>query len=527
MTDGELTHSAARELQIMQKICGVAGTCLVHPSIRSTSSALSIALYMIRHRSVMILQLQTELLSNSMCLHKTAAGREIISHLQNIAVVSGIKSRKLEDEIAVPSEKVPVRTVGSRPHNYTARRARLGLPYSRHHVHRAQSSEVMQLGLPYSRHHVHSAQPSEVRVWICVDRSSFHYVLAGCSVCQPKSHEAAFPIAVDHLRREHCNSSDDSTELLKQYLHQVMDAIDAGSTISDAQGDMDLEEFDGLDTIGPAGEHSGPETTERVMDCLVTLQSPVDMGQGRDGIVELDNSLRAFSRCSAAPEEQQHTALALAPLRQYIGYRSNPYMIDTRVKDLTKETDPPAFAMSAHKESDATRIPTAPSPPQGHWAKTIMHNRRSRFFRQLYQVLSDPASQHVLDWSNQGRTFSVFDKIEFEKILSQRFCETINFAEFVRKLNYNAFYQVWHQNKEEKRPLYSKNGPWVFEYTDYQGETEELMRMKKKMEEPLRMKKKMEELLETSGKLEQELSRSERKWDFSISNDLGDTHEGF
>lgn len=59
-----------------------------------------------------------------------------------------------------------------------------------------------------------------------------------------------------------------------------------------------------------------------------------------------------------------------------------------------------------------------------------------------YEIVDDPANAHVVGWAPDGRSFVVWDKLEFERDILPRNFKHNNFSSFIRQLNTYGFRKV-------------------------------------------------------------------------------------
>lgn len=66
------------------------------------------------------------------------------------------------------------------------------------------------------------------------------------------------------------------------------------------------------------------------------------------------------------------------------------------------------------------------------------------FVKKLYELVSDPATQKLICWSDEHarQAFVVWDPVEFSAMLLPRFFKHSNFCSFVRQLNLYGFHKI-------------------------------------------------------------------------------------
>ncbi|KAF9052211.1 hypothetical protein BDZ89DRAFT_939730 [Hymenopellis radicata] len=66
------------------------------------------------------------------------------------------------------------------------------------------------------------------------------------------------------------------------------------------------------------------------------------------------------------------------------------------------------------------------------------------FLQKLYKIVSDPATDHVIAWSEDGNSFYIHDQATLEAEVLPRWFKTNKTAAFVRQLNKYGFRKVTH-----------------------------------------------------------------------------------
>ncbi|KAF8884244.1 hypothetical protein CPB85DRAFT_1233018 [Mucidula mucida] len=66
------------------------------------------------------------------------------------------------------------------------------------------------------------------------------------------------------------------------------------------------------------------------------------------------------------------------------------------------------------------------------------------FLQKLYKIVSDPATDHVIAWSDDGNSFYIHDQATLEAEVLPRWFKTNKTAAFVRQLNKYGFRKVTH-----------------------------------------------------------------------------------
>ncbi|OZJ03123.1 hypothetical protein BZG36_03871 [Bifiguratus adelaidae] len=78
--------------------------------------------------------------------------------------------------------------------------------------------------------------------------------------------------------------------------------------------------------------------------------------------------------------------------------------------------------------------------------KPIMQRNVPAFLNKLFNMVGEPASDELIQWSEDGSSFIVTRHEEFAKLVLPRFFKHNNFFSFVRQLNMYGFHKVPHLN---------------------------------------------------------------------------------
>uniref|UniRef100_A0ACD5X0Q8 Uncharacterized protein n=1 Tax=Avena sativa TaxID=4498 RepID=A0ACD5X0Q8_AVESA len=103
-----------------------------------------------------------------------------------------------------------------------------------------------------------------------------------------------------------------------------------------------------------------------------------------------------------------------------------------------KGSPPPAAAASASSSDAGTSAGNAPE-PVGSVPKPP---DVAPFLRKVYEMVSDPATDNVISWTDAGNSFVVWDAHAFERDLLGRHFKHGNFSSFIRQLNTYGFRKV-------------------------------------------------------------------------------------
>lgn len=89
---------------------------------------------------------------------------------------------------------------------------------------------------------------------------------------------------------------------------------------------------------------------------------------------------------------------------------------------------------------------------------------RPAFVMKIWSMVNDPANHEYIRWNDNGKTFQVFHREEFMKLILPKYFKHNNFASFVRQLNMYGWHKVQDinngtLNKDDK----SSDEIWQFE----------------------------------------------------------------
>ena len=60
----------------------------------------------------------------------------------------------------------------------------------------------------------------------------------------------------------------------------------------------------------------------------------------------------------------------------------------------------------------------------------------------IWSMVNDPANHDYIRWNDDGKTFQVFQREDFMKIILPKYFKHNNFASFVRQLNMYGWHKV-------------------------------------------------------------------------------------
>lgn len=79
------------------------------------------------------------------------------------------------------------------------------------------------------------------------------------------------------------------------------------------------------------------------------------------------------------------------------------------------------------------------------------------FPRRLYAIVNNSENQTIINWTEKGDHFIIFNPNEFaEKILTSREFNSANYASFIRQLNMYDFHKVKNRTREKSDTFYHK-----------------------------------------------------------------------
>ncbi|RCK63986.1 Heat shock transcription factor [Candida viswanathii] len=103
---------------------------------------------------------------------------------------------------------------------------------------------------------------------------------------------------------------------------------------------------------------------------------------------------------------------------------------------------------------------------------------RPAFVMKIWSMVNDPANHDYIRWNDDGKTFQVFQREDFMKIILPKYFKHNNFASFVRQLNMYGWHKVQDINNGTLNQSCDKNGPdeiWQFENPNFIRDREDLL----------------------------------------------------
>ncbi|KAI7867851.1 hypothetical protein BDF14DRAFT_1725814 [Spinellus fusiger] len=82
-----------------------------------------------------------------------------------------------------------------------------------------------------------------------------------------------------------------------------------------------------------------------------------------------------------------------------------------------------------------------------HAQRPLLQRNVPAFLNKLYNMVNDPDSDELIQWTDDGRSFLVIRHEEFAKRVLPRFFKHSNFSSFVRQLNMYGFHKVPHMQQ--------------------------------------------------------------------------------
>ncbi|KAG2176722.1 hypothetical protein INT44_007386, partial [Umbelopsis vinacea] len=148
------------------------------------------------------------------------------------------------------------------------------------------------------------------------------------------------------------------------------------------------------------------------------------------------------------------------------------------LENLSSPTFTSDIASLSNSIPSSTSIPS-PSQPDSSASRAIMSTLQSQrfqrnvpaFLNKLYNMVQDPASNDLIRWSEDGKSFIVVRHEDLAKEVLPRFFKHNNFSSFVRQLNMYGFHKVPHLQQgvlqsdsdtewwEFSNPHFQKNHP--------------------------------------------------------------------
>ncbi|EMG49709.1 hypothetical protein G210_5457 [Candida maltosa Xu316] len=103
---------------------------------------------------------------------------------------------------------------------------------------------------------------------------------------------------------------------------------------------------------------------------------------------------------------------------------------------------------------------------------------RPAFVMKIWSMVNDPANHEYIRWNDDGKTFQVFHREDFMKIILPKYFKHNNFASFVRQLNMYGWHKVQDISNGTLNQSCDKNGAeeiWQFENANFIRDREDLL----------------------------------------------------
>ena len=81
------------------------------------------------------------------------------------------------------------------------------------------------------------------------------------------------------------------------------------------------------------------------------------------------------------------------------------------------------------------------------------------FVPKLYRMLEEPSYKNIVGWSQDGKSFAIYDTNTFQELVIPQVFKHSNFSSFVRQLNKYDFHKVKFKDSQAK--------VWEFEHPDF------------------------------------------------------------
>lgn len=98
------------------------------------------------------------------------------------------------------------------------------------------------------------------------------------------------------------------------------------------------------------------------------------------------------------------------------------------------------------------------------------------FLTKSYNMVSEPGSNNLIKWSDDGQSFVVVNHVEFAKEVLPKFFKHNNFSSFVRQLNMYGFHKVPHLQQGVLMPN-SDSEQWEFSNPHFQRNQPDLLNL--------------------------------------------------
>ncbi|KAJ6547325.1 hypothetical protein B0H19DRAFT_1165042 [Mycena capillaripes] len=123
---------------------------------------------------------------------------------------------------------------------------------------------------------------------------------------------------------------------------------------------------------------------------------------------------------------------------------ASPSVLPNLPPTVAPAVDPGLALLSQRLQSMASSKQVAlarPTRPPVHVAQV---QRIPAFLNKLYEMVNDPKTNHLIEWSALGDTFYVYDQERFSREVLPHWFKHQNFASFVRQLNMYGFHKIPH-----------------------------------------------------------------------------------
>ena len=124
---------------------------------------------------------------------------------------------------------------------------------------------------------------------------------------------------------------------------------------------------------------------------------------------------------------------------------------------------PPTLSLPKASESQDKKTNTVTTATKKR-KEASSSKTRPAFVMKIWSMVNDPANHDYIRWNDNGKTFQVFHREEFMKLILPKYFKHNNFASFVRQLNMYGWHKVQDisngtLNKDDK----SNDEIWQFE----------------------------------------------------------------
>eukprot|EP00192_Tetraselmis_astigmatica_P006267 CAMPEP_0117669000 /NCGR_PEP_ID=MMETSP0804-20121206/11874_1 /TAXON_ID=1074897 /ORGANISM="Tetraselmis astigmatica, Strain CCMP880" /LENGTH=441 /DNA_ID=CAMNT_0005476979 /DNA_START=56 /DNA_END=1377 /DNA_ORIENTATION=+ len=122
----------------------------------------------------------------------------------------------------------------------------------------------------------------------------------------------------------------------------------------------------------------------------------------------------------------------------------------------TGDSEPAATETAAGTDGPASSASCPPPPPSTSRACKAETSERqpAPFLLKTWNLVNDPASDHIISWSSSGLSFVVWNVEQFSKKVLPTAFKHSHFSSFVRQLNIYGFKKLTSQRNEFGHPLF-------------------------------------------------------------------------